>query len=153
MRTHRFSSRQGPQTPQPVLLLSGADANGNTDDIVRQIQRFSMVDDVFSDAFISNILLIYPSQGSCLKKGALKSRLDGTQLITGKSWELQTIFTATSLAPDDKFQSGPYFLFGSNVFQAWKLYVDRFSCFQTTVLPAGSQYEYVTSSTPIKRPL
>lgn len=141
MRTSCFSY-QRPRSPQPVLLLSLKSTSISKDEIIRQIQGFSKVDDVFNSSFLTNTLLIYSPRGSSfVKKGALRSKLNRSQPVLGKPWELNVILPVMSMKAGQDVPSGPYFLYGSDIYQAWKLCPDQFSCFQTTVLPGrGSEY-------------
>jgi hypothetical protein len=47
--------------------------------------------------------------------------------------------------------SGPYFLYGPNLYQAWRLYVDEFGAFTSGVIPddLNQPDEYVVSSVQV----
>ncbi|KAJ2987713.1 hypothetical protein NUW58_g4354 [Xylaria curta] len=142
MRVKKSCFTSLPDVVRPALLFSETDTRLVSDQILVQVARFQELDDVFDSNFLSNVLIIHGRSPEGSNK--LRQRLAKTQPLQGKSWLLDTIYTTQGALTGSHIPSGPYFLCGQDIFQAWKIYVDSFSSFQTTVLPApGSPYQYV----------
>ncbi|KAI1841736.1 hypothetical protein JX266_012104 [Neoarthrinium moseri] len=124
--------------PQPVVLISASDTRLEYEVVTERIQRFKEEDDVFNEGFLTDILLVARNCASNFE--GLHIGLPGDANINGRRWHVGTVCNVITSASQAYVPSGPYFLCGNEVFQAWKLYVDRSSCFQTTVLP--TQYPY-----------
>ncbi|KAI1122276.1 amidase signature domain-containing protein [Nemania abortiva] len=136
-----FFTSSPPDIIRPALLFSETDTSLVSDQILLQVARFQELDDVFDSNFLSNVLIIHgrsPEGSSKLRRG-----LAGSQPLQDKSWPLDTIYTTQGALIGSHVPSGPYFLCGHVIFQAWKIYVDYFSSFQTAVLPVlGSPYHF-----------
>ncbi|GAP85663.2 putative amidase 1 [Rosellinia necatrix] len=139
IKTPLFTSP--PDCIRPALLFSETDINLVSDQILLQVARFQGLDDVFDSNFLSNVLIIHGTSPEGPNK--LRRGLAGTQPLQGKPWLLDTIYTTQDALLGSHIPSGPYFLCGHDIFQAWKIYVDHFSSFQTAVLPVhGSPYHF-----------
>ncbi|KAH8203220.1 hypothetical protein TruAng_002625 [Truncatella angustata] len=126
--------------PQPVVLVSTSDTRLESEEVLERIRRFKEEDDVFNDGFLSDILLIAGNHSS--NHTRLLTGLLGDVFVNGKQWHLGAVYSLATSDSHTNVPSGPYFVCGNEVFQAWKLYVDESSCFQTTVLPTGSPYRF-----------
>ncbi|KAI1151518.1 amidase signature enzyme [Nemania diffusa] len=133
MRIKTVCFTSPPDIIRPALLLSETDTSLVSDKILLQVARFQELDDVFDSSFLSDVLIIHGRSPEGLNK--LRRRLAGTQPFQRKSWLLETIYTTQGALIGSHIPSGPYFLCGHDIFQAWKIYVDLFSSFQTAVLP------------------
>ncbi len=127
-------------SPRPVLLISASDTILEPDEILNQIQRFPKADDVFEDGFISDVLLIADDFAGNDQRLLLLTELAESPVLNGKHWHLNSVYGLETSTSRATIPSGPYFLGGKAVFQAWKLYTDELSCFQTTVLPTEIPY-------------
>ncbi len=127
-------------SPRPVLLISASDTILEPGEILNQIQRFPKADDVFDDGFISDVLLIADDSAGNEQRLLLLAELARNPVLNGKHWHLNSVYGLEPSTSRATIPSGPYFLGGNAVFQAWKLYTDEFSCFQTTVLPTEIPY-------------
>jgi hypothetical protein len=125
-----------------VLLFSSSDTVLQPGPILEQIKRFNDIGDVLSEDFFTNVMLLHEGGDSPVRRKALIDGLNATFPVGGKRWELDTVYRTTGVLPAAKVPSGPYFVCGGEVFQAWRIYVDEFSCFQTTVLPTRDRYQF-----------
>lgn len=129
--------------PQPVLLVSASDSSVEPAEILKQIQRFHKEDDVFDEAFVSDTLLVADDFPMTDQMMLLRTELADEIVLDGKRWHLNSVYGVDTSISDADIPSGPYFLSGDRVFQAWKIYTDVFSCFEITVLPTKLPYRWV----------
>ncbi|RCI11651.1 hypothetical protein L249_7778 [Ophiocordyceps polyrhachis-furcata BCC 54312] len=118
-----------PDALLPVTLLETHEIFGNVDDTLR---RFQSWDDVFAPEF-GFVLVEKPAANS--------SRAVTTSMTSDKELYRLTdgreLNHAASLASQDLtgLPSGPYFLQGPNLHQAWRLYDDTADAFTLGVVP------------------
>ncbi|GAB1319268.1 hypothetical protein MFIFM68171_09478 [Madurella fahalii] len=139
--TTRPSTSPG-YSPQPAFLVSASDSSIEPAEILKQIQRFYKEDDVFDEAFVSDILLVADDFPMADQMMLLRTELADEIVLDGKHWHLNYVYSVDTAVSDANIPSGPYFLSGDRVFQAWKIYTDVFSCFETTVLPTQWPYRF-----------
>ena len=100
--------------------------------IAQTIRDFKATDDVFSSDFLSSTIIVQTEKAS---------RLDNSEMIQLPrlralvAWDVKTILPLPLFADGSFLPSGPYFLFHGQIYEAWKLYADELSSFQTTVIP------------------
>ncbi|KAF9771556.1 hypothetical protein IL306_010819 [Fusarium sp. DS 682] len=119
-----------PDALIPITLLSTEEIFGDLEGI---LQLFDSIDDVF-----------VPDFGSILveKSGDNSSQV---QVNTRQIYHMDQI---KALDGFSELPSGPYFLYGPNLYQAWRLYDDEFGAFTSGVLPGDLNQpdEYVEVS-------
>lgn len=106
----------------PVLVLSEGEIYGGPEKLAETLQHYVSHDDVCSLEFTA-ILVMKPS-GSGGKR---------TMTAISSVYHLQADLEAKENAAE--LPSGPYFLSGSNLHQAWKLYPDDLDAFTVGVIP------------------
>ncbi|KAF4949553.1 hypothetical protein FGADI_8851 [Fusarium gaditjirri] len=106
-----------PDALIPITLLSTEEIFGDLEGI---LQLFDSIDDVF-----------VPDFGSILveKSGGNSSQV---QVDTRQIYHMDQI---KALDGFSELPSGPYFLYGPNLYQAWRLYDDEFGAFTAGVIP------------------
>lgn len=89
------------------------------EDLLKQFDIFKEVDDVYNDDFSKTILLTGTPEELNLGKSTLASQ------------NVTTVYTST----DVELPPGPYFLYGTEIHQAWRLYEDYLDAFIFGVVP------------------
>ncbi|KAF4336461.1 D-mandelate dehydrogenase [Fusarium beomiforme] len=121
-----------PDALIPITLLSTEEIFGDLEGI---LQLFDSIDDVF-----------VPDFGSILveKSGDNSSQV---QVNTRQIYHMDQI---KALDGFSELPSGPYFLYGPNLYQAWRLYDDEFGAFTSGVIPDDlkqpDEFQPLTSS-------
>jgi hypothetical protein len=115
----------------PVLLFSSSIAKLSGEAFAQQIELFKAKDDVFSADFLSGIVLI--QSPSALEPKAFE-QAEIYSIQSSLSWEIKTVLLLPPFPDGSLLHSGPYFLYRGYVYEAWKLYADELSAFQTTVI-------------------
>ncbi|WKT48529.1 Amidase signature domain [Fusarium oxysporum f. sp. vasinfectum] len=121
-----------PDALIPITLLSTEEIFGDLEGI---LQLFDSIDDVF-----------VPDFGSILveKSGDNSSQV---QVDTRQIYHMDQI---KALDGFSELPSGPYFLYGPNLYQAWRLYDDEFGAFTSGVIPDDlnqpDEFQPLTSS-------
>lgn len=114
----------------PVLVLSESEINAGPEELGRTLQYFVDHDDVCSDDF-TGILVMKPSTtGHDVAPESLAALRATFSSIYHLAGSLETF------ANDDSLPSGPYFLSGSNLHEAWRLYPDDLDAFTFGMIPA-----------------
>lgn len=121
---------------EPVLLLSLQDSNISAEKILRDVQAFDAIDDVFCEDFLSRVLIIQVPTSISTDLSDIQRALRGSSPLNGERWDLEYISLHINPNPD-RLPSGPYFLNKGQVHQACRLYCDHLESFQTAVVPAG----------------
>ncbi|KAK0127334.1 hypothetical protein ONS96_006882 [Cadophora gregata f. sp. sojae] len=103
----------------PAVLLLVHDAEFGKEHVRAALDDFSHCDDVYSEDF-SSTLILQPSQG--IDIAPIASRLPGDGPFN-KIYTKQSSDGSASLPP------GPYFIQGTSIHQAWKLYEDNLDAF------------------------
>ncbi|RKL46948.1 hypothetical protein BFJ72_g2686 [Fusarium proliferatum] len=121
-----------PDALIPITLLSTEEIFGDLEGI---LQLFDSIDDVF-----------VPDFGSILVE---KSGDNNSQVRV----DTRQIYHMDQIRAQDGFSelpSGPYFLYGPNLYQAWRLYDDEFGAFTSGVIPDDlnqpDEFQPLTSS-------
>ncbi|KAI8715084.1 Amidase domain-containing protein [Fusarium sp. LHS14.1] len=119
----------------PITLLTTDEVFGDLEGI---LQLFESYDDVFNSEF-GSILVEKPGGND---NDVVNSTLKGQQV-----YHLDQI---TALEDMAELPSGPYFLHGPNLHQAWRLYDDEFGAFTFGVIPDDlyqpDEFQSLTSS-------
>lgn len=89
------------------------------------LKLFGEVDDVFREEF-SGVLIEKPS-----KNGSTVAHVRRTK----REEEPFRLAADDGPSPFERLPSGPYFLHGPNLYQAWRLYDDNLEAFTTGVIP------------------
>lgn len=135
----------------PVVVLSEEEVNAGPEELGRTLQFLVDNDDVCTDEF-TGIIVVKPSGSASERygRGACPSAYDGAASI-------DCPFTVYHLADDistskvkNLLPSGPYFLSGQNLHQAWRLYPDELDAFTFGLLPDNpfdpQRYHYCNCS-------
>ena len=102
------------------------------DAIKKFVGRLADSDDVFSEDFLGDALLVQSS--TPLRTSA--ADLGPMDMASGL-WNVSSLLF---LEQDGRhLRPGPYFLCGQNVHQAWKLYADHLDSFSTCVVPRDTR--------------
>lgn len=112
-------------TVKASVIVSASSGNLSTDSILTTINTFTHADDVYSEYFKRS--LIIQTTGS-LKDASLLHELRSSP-------HFDTIHMSTVSSLEKLLPSGPYFLQGQNIHQAWRLYPDELDAFIITVVP------------------
>ncbi|KAG8162641.1 hypothetical protein KVR01_007119 [Diaporthe batatas] len=115
---------------KPTVLLSVGQRSTN-DSLRQDIETFRRDDDVFSDDFLTDSVLVQGVQGWNFENSQINWGGLGIQTANGY-WNPTDVMTVqTDLPP------GPYFLTAENkIAQAWRLYPDVQDAFATTFVPS-----------------
>ncbi|KAF5967938.1 D-mandelate dehydrogenase [Fusarium bulbicola] len=105
-----------PDALIPITLLSTEEIFGDLEGI---LQLFDSIDDVF-----------VPDFGSILVE---KSGDNSSQVHVDR--QIYHMDQIKALDGFSELPSGPYFLYGPNLYQAWRLYDDEFGAFTSGVIP------------------
>lgn len=125
----------------PVVVLSEEEVSAGPEKLWDILHDLVTYDDVCTDEF-TGIIVVKPStapesaaeSSQPLNTSALELALNGT----GASiYYLSSLAIQSRDAGQDKPQlaSGPYFLSGQNLHQAWRLYPDEYESFVYGLLP------------------
>lgn len=107
----------------PVLVLSEQELDGGPEKLWKTLQYFVDNDDVCSKEFTS-ILVVKPSQR---EDGSVDSSPKAFRGSFSAVYHLRTSSIAKKSEID--LPSGPYFLSGQNLHQAWRFYPDYLDAF------------------------
>jgi hypothetical protein len=110
----------------PVLVLSEGEIYGGPEKLAETLQYYVSHDDVCNLEFTA-ILVMKPS-GS----GGERTMI-AIEPSIAPVYHLRTEFEATENVAE--LPSGPYFLSGSNLHQAWRLYPDDLDAFTVGMIP------------------
>lgn len=122
----------------PVLLLTEEELNGTPDQIGQLLQFYVETDDVCSPSF-TDILVEKPSKDS--SSNLFMKKKDDSSYSSKATYRLQKTVLHTSSTDnpeardDDYLPSGPYFLSGPNLHQAYRLYPDTQDAFVYGMIP------------------
>jgi hypothetical protein len=115
---------------EPVALFSSSDAPFNTiNDLTCVFDRFAQLDDVFCPDFANAVIVQTPS-GVPSIVDRLILQADSTS-----RFPIARIYSLEAKSINDLLPSGPYFLVGCDIHQAWRVYPDVLDAFITTVIP------------------
>ncbi|KAI0856904.1 putative amidase [Xylaria cubensis] len=103
----------------PAVLLSIPDAEFSSEHVQNALDDFSHRDDVFSDDFSSTLVL---QPGRDVDVSSVTAQLTESRLF-------RTIYRNESGHKHHSLPSGPYFIRGKSIHQAWKLYEDDLDAF------------------------
>jgi hypothetical protein len=113
-----------PLEIQPVLLINEKLRANTVPEVVKQIERFGQIDDVYSGQF-SNTLVLQTNPTNAF-----------TSLMTqlNSSGQFSSVYRANAESWTSVLPPGPYFLQGQSIHQAWRLYPDELD-FSFSVIP------------------
>jgi len=111
------------------LLLSSANGKLDATRIEREIQQFTIIDDVYTTDFHDFLVVQVPHEVEL----NLEELTDDFGCLT--KLEFRRVLCSTVDSEENLLPSGPYFLQGQNLHQAWKLYDDSLGAFIQTVVP------------------
>lgn len=114
----------------PATLISFPHHDPCASAIAKTIEDFFTIDDVYSAAFASHIIIQKPSAAAQHESSPHDD--EGMLLefpINDK------IVTATAIYYEGNLPSGPYFVRDRVIHEAWRLYCDHLDAFEITVVP------------------
>jgi hypothetical protein len=115
-----------------VVVLS--DPLANVEAVLSSFAQFADVDDVFSGAFKGTIVVQSMVQANDQAEDRADHQADlGAQLRSSNMF--QSVYFSTVTFEYNILPSGPYFLRGWNIHQAWRLYPDELDAFIFAVIP------------------
>ena len=118
-----------PLDIRPVVLINEKLQANTVPDVTKQIERFGQIDDVYSGEFGSTLVL----------------QADPTDALTNLMTQLNSsglfssVYRADHKLSTSVLPSGPYFLRGQAIHQAWRLYPDELDSFIFSVIPTDVQ--------------
>ncbi|KAL2275630.1 hypothetical protein FJTKL_01697 [Diaporthe vaccinii] len=118
----------------PVVVLSEEEVNAGPEQLGRTLQYLVDNDDVCTDEF-TGIIVVKPSgsgsdpREACASASDIRASLDCPFTVYHMTNGLDTS------EERDLLPSGPYFLSGQNLHQAWRLYPDHLDAFTFGLLP------------------
>ncbi|KAK1244205.1 hypothetical protein MKX08_002343 [Trichoderma sp. CBMAI-0020] len=119
-----------PDALIPVTLLTTSEINGDVDGI---LDLFATVDDVFQSDF-GGILVEKPDKDTSI--GLVQNIGPRSSRTVVRLQQIEAEDKAeTDAAGFGDLPSGPYFLHGPNLYQAWRLYDDVLDAFTFGVIP------------------
>lgn len=110
---------------RPVVLVDEQLARRDQNDITNRLKHFDKYDDVFTEAFAATFVI-----------HGLQESIEGSDSYQETLAELfpSILFSRTD-GNTEALPSGPYFLHGSDIHQAWRLYPDELDAFIYGVIP------------------
>lgn len=124
-----LSSQNVESITRPFLLLSTAKGKLDAARVGRDVQQFNIIDNVYTTDFHDSLFVQVPH--------GVELNLDEFTNDLGRSTKLEfrRVLGSKVDSVRDLLPSGPYFLQGRNLHQAWKLYDDSLGAFIQTVVP------------------
>ena len=113
----------------PATIISSLDSDNGANAISRKIESFIALDDVYSIAFASYIIIQTAPGAASWKPVELK---DGTLIDVPVSSQ---IVSASVFFREGDLPSGPYFVRDGLIHEAWRLYCDDLDAFEVTIVP------------------
>ena len=124
-----LSSQNVDSITRPALLLSSANGKLDAARLGRDIQQFTIIDDVYTTDFHDSLVVQVP-HGVELNLEEFTN-----ELCLSTKLEFRRVLDSKVDSERNLLSSGPYFLQGQNLHQAWKLYDDSLGAFIQTVVP------------------
>ncbi|KAL1865524.1 hypothetical protein Daus18300_007169 [Diaporthe australafricana] len=120
----------------PVVVLSEKEINAGPEELGRTLRYLVDNDDVCTDEF-TGIIVVKPSGSGPEPSGGLDNASDAAaQPSPDFPFTLYHLTTGPDTSSErDLLPSGPYFLSGQNLHQAWRLYPDDLDAFTFGLLP------------------
>ena len=113
----------------PALLLSSTGGKFDVARVEGVIQQFTTIDDVYTTDFHYSLVVQVPYGVELNLEEFTNDLRSSTKL------EFRRILGSNVDSESNLLPSGPYFLQGQNLHQAWKLYDDSLGAFIQTVVP------------------
>jgi hypothetical protein len=122
-------------TVTPAVVLHTESSRISIELLERSFARFGDEDDVFSDEFLKNNVLVI----QCLHHGTPSRTLpeDVKRYLDERSTKL--VFVDRS-GGKNVLPQGPYFASQKGLHQAWRLYEDDLAAFVSSVIPSDDPY-------------
>ena len=118
----------------PVVVLSEDEVNAGPEELGRTLEYLVDNDDVCTDDF-TGIIVVKPSGPGSEPREACTSASD-TQPSLDCPFTVYHMATGLDTSKEKNLlPSGPYFLSGQNLHQAWRLYPDDLDAFTFGLLP------------------
>jgi hypothetical protein len=114
-----------PANVLPAVLINDLPTENVIQAIEERLSSFARLDDVFQSAFGNNLVIVATASGSPWLD--LATQLNSSGRFSG--------IYRTQVHPTDVLPSGPYFLQGNSIHQAWRLYPDELDAFIFSVIP------------------
>ncbi|KAI1109788.1 putative amidase [Nemania sp. NC0429] len=110
---------------KPMLLLQDETIRSFQGDILQYLKHIDGLCDVYNEGFSYTLVVYHSSADSSTNSSA---RLN-------KPPRCEVVYTGQSISDNRHLPSGPYFLHGSNIHQAWRLYPDELDAFIFGLIP------------------
>lgn len=117
----------------PVVVLSEKEIDSGPEELGRILQYLVDYDDVCTDEF-TGIIVVKPSASASEPGETLEQRFSVPDLSQFSSI-YHLVSEPSSLEGESQLPSGPYFLSGRNLHQAWRLYPDDLDAFTFGLIP------------------
>lgn len=114
-----------PSDILPVVLVSDLTGENTIQEINERLTTFAQIDDVYHEEFGNNVVIV--TAGTEPSPADLTTRLN-------MSGNFSAIYSSRPNSTVT-LPSGPYFLHGSDIHQAWRLYPDDLDAFIFGVIP------------------
>lgn len=118
----------------PVVVLSEEEVNAGPEELGRTLQYLVDNDDVCTDEF-TGIIVVKPSGSGSVPRKACASASDIPESPDCPFTFYHMTNELDTSEERDLLPSGPYFLSGSNLHQAWRLYPDDLDAFNFGLVP------------------
>lgn len=119
----------------PVVVLSESEVNAGPEELGRTLQYLVDHDDVCTDEF-TGIIVVRPSApGSASRKVVGDHASDPSLGRFSAIYHMADEHVSPQQEQQNQLPSGPYFLSGPNLHQAWRLYPDDLEAFTFGLIP------------------
>jgi hypothetical protein len=112
--------------------------------IAEKVRSLDAKDDVFCADFLTDTLILQSSPIPDSDLHTLKTELAGLKILGSHLWNVESLLLFSPSSDSELLPCGPYFLHQRQIYEAWKLYDDKLSSFQTCVVSdVKDPYRYV----------
>lgn len=109
----------------PILILRDDTLRSTQDELIDLLRDYKTKDDIYMDEFSLTLVVHHSSANVGTMASTELTRPPGCLTV----YNAQTPYNESHLPP------GPYFLRGSSIHQAWRLYPDELDAFSFGVIP------------------
>lgn len=117
----------------PVIYLA-QDSFGSAVDVVKKVEALMESDDVLCEDFLSETIVLPDKASGNSFSSNVKTRLQ----TSAGTWKIKNVLPLSESC-NIRLPSGPYFILGFTLHQAWLLYDDYLDTFITTIVPDDNQ--------------
>ncbi|KAI0113931.1 putative amidase [Nemania sp. FL0031] len=109
----------------PILVLRDSTLRGSADELTDLLKDFGSVDDVYKEEFSHTLVVHHSDIHADTRTSVNLKRPPGCS----------TIYNTRIPSDETRLPPGPYFLHGSSIHQAWRLYADELDAFIFGAIP------------------